>query len=444
MQHLEPLNVLLIAVGMVGGMKLVLTGLSKLKEATEGRAKASAGLTYMLFGSTLMVVPGVMSAMQATFGLPAGVEPEAPGWASQGSDLTEGIRVASGHLLSNLTLMVYLVSAIATVVGVLRIIKGLVILAQFADNGGEGNQKLKPKYGILQLVVGGALGALFPAAVRVQETVGWDKVGDAFSLAASGEAGAVDNGLGSLLNYFQAAQAIWLLYGVMAVAFIGGFALIAIGLNGLKDADLGDTASGPTKPLMQLLSGAGLMGIAAFMPAAAQTFGLSGEINIATSTAGEASCSGGGWQCAVAGFASNAAGPLTTATLAVAVIVGAVLIASALFGFAKIGGQGGQREQVGGLLAKLVVGAILVNAFQFTDGLLSQSFGLLGAGDVVNSFSAKASQCSSAIAYKEGAPQMTEDQLKALLSVCFIALLPIRPYRRDQGSPDEEGPCRWK
>jgi uncharacterized membrane protein HdeD (DUF308 family) len=118
--------------------------------------------------------------------------------------------------------MVYLVSAIATVVGVLRIIKGLVILAQSADNGSEGNQKLKPKYGILQLVVGGALGALFPAAVRVQETVGWDKVGDAFSLATSGEAGAVDNGLGSLLNYFQAAQAIWLLYGVMAVAFIGG------------------------------------------------------------------------------------------------------------------------------------------------------------------------------------------------------------------------------
>lgn len=442
MDHMGTVQVFVVAVGAVIGVRMLMTGLIKLKEASDGKGKAATGAYYLFFGAALCVVPGVIASFVNTFGL-AGQ----PAWdqnLGQYETLVNqqaaGIASAANAVTSGMPTVVRLAMAVAMVIAVVSVVRGLIALAQTEDS--EANRGQKAKNAIVQVAVGSVLGAVAMAIQSTIDTFGWAtvvaQVGQTFGLSSTNAGGAAANGLGSALNVFQDTQANFLMYLVFAVSLAGGAALIVKGINGLKDMEFGDRNGSAGTPVMNMLAGAALLALPSFAPLAAQSVGLlsGGMVAVNTSAAGVANCSGAGWQCAIGGFATNAAGPLTTATLAISMIMGAVLVASSLFGFAKVAQQGG-RESVGGLLTKLVVGAILLDAYDFFDVLASATFGLAGtggaAGGAVYGFSASANQCVQSLALSygvngasaAGAGTMTQKQVADMLALCFIALYPF-------------------
>lgn len=123
----------------------------------------------------------------------------------------------------------------------------------------------------------------------------------------------------------------------------------------------------------------------------------------------------------IGNFAINAAGPLSTLVMGIAVLIGIALVASAMFALAKFGDPQQQAESPGAVGARFFVGVCLVNIFWLMD-MIGGSFGLsnLGQERLTN---------ISTLAYTAATQAQAADDLATrfnyVLDIAFMALIPF-------------------
>ena len=428
-QDLSPVQLWISAWGIAVGWLVAAKGLSRLKEASDNpQIPRSDGFVKMGVGGALAALPSIVMVGLNAFSIGGGeLDLAANGdWTS--TEGVQGLATAAAKVASTqVPAFVLLAFMVSVVTGLALFMTGLLKLKEAGEHG-----QAKPSHAVARLAAASLLVALPSAALSSIRTFGWESFSMAFGFGDSSAREAA-NGLGSALNVFQATQAAALSMLVVAASVAAGVAFVYAGVLKLKEAGEGDGRTKPSEGLSRLAGGAGLLSLPSVVQAGLQSFGIqSGVWMEGGGTAVEvlepgrmADCTAGGMQCAMAGFAANAAGPLTSASAAVAVLMGLILAAQAISALAR-GAAGGSREPAGSHVAKLAVGVLLVNSFTLADGLLSSSFGLDGLGSSVSGLSGDATQCGSVLArFTEEGGKMGEEQLKALLRLCFIALYPF-------------------
>jgi len=122
--------------------------------------------------------------------------------------------------------------------------------------------------------------------------------------------------------------------------------------------------------------------------------------------------------CAAANFAISAAGPLTTLILATCVLIGVVLVATALVGFANLG-KPGSKDTPGGLIGRFAAGVLLTNIYWLMD-VASQSLGMAGVRDLTT----LGTQAQGILSYSAS----TANPVQHLATVCGLALVALVPF----------------
>lgn len=429
-QQLTPVQIAVSALGMTLGWIVSARGLTRLKEASDSpQVPRSDGFVKLAIGGALAALPSVAMVGANTFGVMAGggLDLAANGdWSS--AEGVQGLATAAAKVASTqVPAFVLLAVMVSVATGLSLFLTGLVKLKEAGENG-----QAKASHAAARLAAASLLVSLPSAALSSIRTFGWESFAMAFGFGDSTAREAAD-GLGSALNVFQATQLAALSMLVVAASVAAGVAFVYAGVLKLKEAGEGNGQVKPSEGLSRLAGGAALLSLPSVVQAGLQSFGIqSGVWMDGAGTAIDvlepgrmADCSAGGIQCAMAGFAANAAGPLTSAAAGVAVLMGLILATQALSALAR-GAAGGSREPAGSHVAKLAVGILLVNAFTLTDGLLSSSFGLHGLGSSVSGLSEDATQCGSVLArFTEEGGKMGEEQIRALLRLCFVALYPF-------------------
>lgn len=429
-QELGPIQIAISSLGIVLGWLVTAKGFIRLKEASDSpQVSRSDGFVKIWVGGALAALPSIAMVAMNALSIGGGeLELAANGdWSS--AEGVQGLATAAAKVATTqVPAFVLLAVMVSVATGLGLFLTGLMKLKEAGEHG-----QAKPSHAVARLAAASLLVALPSAALSSIRTFGWDGFAMAFGFGGS-TAREAANGLGSALNVFQATQAAALSMLVVAASVAAGVAFVYAGVLKLKEAGEGDGRTKPSEGLSRLAGGAALLSLPSVVQAGLQSFGIQsgvwmegGGTAIDVLEPGRmADCTAGGMQCAMAGFAANAAGPLTSASAAVAVLMGLILAAQAVSALAR-GAAGGSREPAGSHVAKLAVGVLLVNSFTLADGLLSSSFGLHGLGSSVSSLSSDATTCGSVLARfsEAGGGKMGEEQLKALLRLCFVALYPF-------------------
>ncbi|EPX83419.1 hypothetical protein [Salipiger mucosus] len=122
-------------------------------------------------------------------------------------------------------------------------------------------------------------------------------------------------------------------------------------------------------------------------------------------------------------FALNAAGPLSTLVMAIAVLVGIFLVASSMIGVANMNNpQSGRQQSFGSIGTKFVVGIALVNIFLVME-VIGASFGLPSAD--TGHFTG-ITQTASEYAHVANSDGISvQERFDTVLEIAFLALVPF-------------------
>lgn len=188
--------------------------------------------------------------------------------------------------------------------------------------------------------------------------------------------------LGGMFCVFQESSVAQLLLLVMSVAFISGLFLTYKGLAKLvKVADSQGGQEPLSSALLTLASGTFLTAFPATILVGLATFGADGpwNINLAGKVEDGGTLEGSDFMTLAANFAINAAGPLSTLVMAIAVLIGIIIVMSAMFDLAKMNSPQSRSPEMSEVAGKLLVGIALVNIFWVMD-VIGASFGLNNLG----------------------------------------------------------------
>jgi len=245
--------------------------------------------------------------------------------------------------------------------------------------------------------------------------------------------GAAANNLGEMFNTAHQSNIKGLVKLVLGLSFLGGLFLMYGGLVKLKEA--GDSGGSQVKfsdGLLRLAAGSFLVALVSTVFVGLETLGSGrgvwdfGKADAAGAVGGidvDGASGTQGFLKMAGNFAINAAGPLSTLVMAVAVLIGIVLVSSALFGMSKLGSPQA-REGFGGLAMKMAVGICLTNTFWIID-VASMSFGLTDLTESnLTAISSKAD--GSLLAYQSAlADKNVTGQFKHLMGLAFLGLVPF-------------------
>lgn len=258
--------------------------------------------------------------------------------------------------------------------------------------------------------------------------------------AAQASGGAIDACTGDTLGgMFCVAQrssvtSILILIGILC--FIGGMFLAYKSLTELMQiSDSGGGLSqqgGVTTPLLKLAAATFLIalpatiaigigslgnGMGAWSPALQDDVGAPGAVG------------GDDFLSMVGSFAVNAAGPLSTLVMGVAVVIGVVLVATSLFGMARMNSPQ-SRDSFGSVAGKFFIGIGLVNIFWLMR-IIAESFGLPSqATDFFPNITSQAISYSDAITDQGSSGGFGESgslggSMENMISLAFMALIPF-------------------
>lgn len=211
---------------------------------------------------------------------------------------------------------------------------------------------------------------------------------------------------------------------LLMVCFVGGLFLFYKAAKNLLAVADGKSQSGFGSALMPLAAGTFLIALPGVIAVGLASF--TGE-NKAWNIAAQDKVGNAGMLEAndvmsmIGNFAINAAGPLSTLVMGLAVLIGIALVASSVFGLAKMSDSSQQAESPGALAARFFVGISLVNIFWLMD-MLGASFGL-------DNLKQKSLTTISNMAYTAATKaQATEDvatRFNHVIDIAFMALIPF-------------------
>ncbi|MBO9428497.1 hypothetical protein [Sulfitobacter sp. R18_1] len=244
------------------------------------------------------------------------------------------------------------------------------------------------------------------------------------SSASAQELCGGDN-LGQIFCSFQQSSVSKVVFLILGASFVGGVFLMIRGLMLLmkvSDAQSGGDAS-LGGALLHLAGGTFLIGLPTTITIGLGSFGFNGGpwlIGAEQPGTTNTGIEGTDFLAMVGNFAVNAAGPLTTLIMGIAVVIGIFLVASSLFAFAKLNAPN-SRETAGAIAMKFTIGVLMVNIFWVID-VVSVSFGLeTNQMAIYEGMSGKASQHAEAAATSTD----LEARFNSLMDLAFLALIPF-------------------
>ena len=230
--------------------------------------------------------------------------------------------------------------------------------------------------------------------------------------------------LGDMFCSFQNSTVTQLVTLIFGAAFIGGIYLFWRGLQLLIRAT--DTNGQQTKlasALLPLASGAFLIALPATIAIGLGTlYDDNGVWDFETQDKGATgTLESGDLLSMIGNFAINAAGPLSTLVMGIAVVIGIVLIASSMFGMAKLADPSGQGDTFKAVATKFFVGVCLVNVFWIMDAI-GASFGLKSMDS-----SSLTNITKNALSYATAVTETDNvtDRFNNVIQVAFMALIPF-------------------
>lgn len=240
--------------------------------------------------------------------------------------------------------------------------------------------------------------------------------------------------LGQAFQTFHQNNVENLIILVLGLTFIIGISFIGKGLLKLKEAaDTNGTQVKYTEGFYRLAAGAFLVSIVStlFMGWASLGNPYFDRGVWATKTMvkpGERFAMGDGQTLVgmAANFAIDAAGPLSTLVLALSVIIGIILVASALVSFAKLDSNGG-RESFGPVAMRFFVGILLTNSY-WALSVVSASFGFDNPFTWVggSNFSELGEQARKSIFnYNPSEEEGFMGRARSVMHIAFMGLVPF-------------------
>lgn len=232
--------------------------------------------------------------------------------------------------------------------------------------------------------------------------------------------------LGQIFCSFQQSSVSKLVILILGASFVGGIFLVVRGITLLykvSDAQSGGDST-LTGALLHLAGGTFLIGLPTTITLGLGSFGFNGSpwiIGAEAPGSTNSGVQGTDFLAMVGNFAVNAAGPLTTLTMGIAVIIGVFLVASSLFSLAKLGSPNSRGETIGVIGVKFAIGVLMVNIFWVID-VVSVSFGIeTGQLSVYEGMSHRAEGHAQAA----GASVDLEERFNNLMDLAFLALIPF-------------------
>ena len=258
--------------------------------------------------------------------------------------------------------------------------------------------------------------------------------------AAQASGGAIDACTGDTLGgMFCVAQrssvtSILILIGILC--FICGMFLAYKSLTELMQiSDSGGGLSqqgGVTTPLLKLAAATFLVALPATIAVGIGSLGNgmgAWSPSIQDDVGAPGAVGGDDFLSMVGSFAVNAAGPLSTLVMGVAVIIGVVLVATSLFGMARMNSPQ-SRDSFGSVAGKFFIGIGLVNIFWLMR-IIAESFGLPSqATDFFPNITSQAISYSDAITDQSNSGSFGESgslggSMENMISLAFMALIPF-------------------
>lgn len=237
--------------------------------------------------------------------------------------------------------------------------------------------------------------------------------------------------LGELFNTFQQNNVTLIIQLLIVFTFIAGITLIVQGFLKLKEAAASDGAQVKySEGLLRMAAGSFMVSVVSTIAVGWATLGNADGVwgwGTQAEAGSSVSLEDNNFIAMMGNFAINAAGPLSTVVMAFSVILGISLVASALFGFAKLGSPSGSRDGFGNLATRLIVGILLTNIYWAIE-ILSNSFGLVGPFEMVGgaNFSALGDAArDSLLSYPSEGENAFAGQAQVVMGVAFLALVPF-------------------
>jgi hypothetical protein len=233
--------------------------------------------------------------------------------------------------------------------------------------------------------------------------------------------------LGDIFCTFQESTLSPVILLIFGASFIGGVFLFWRGLAKLIEVADSKGQTTLSMALLPLASGSFLVALpAVIIVGIGSIFGGTTAWNFDRRTSvGSGSVKGDDFLAMVGNFAVNAAGPLATLVMGVAVVIGIVLVASSMFGLAKMSNPNAQSEKFSAIATKFFIGVCLINIFAIMQAI-SSSFGIDGRGILVGG-SDFIDITNSALKYQTAANEAktVDDRFKNVVNLAFMALIPF-------------------
>ena len=228
--------------------------------------------------------------------------------------------------------------------------------------------------------------------------------------------------LGGMFCFFQRSTVARIVALVGGIAFLLGLFMFYQALTKLAQfASPQGQQDTITQPLSMLAGGAFLVSFPLTLVIGLQSFGAQNGWNFnILQNPGDTSVSGDDILSMMANFAIDAAGPLATLTMAIAVVIGMILVISALISLPKLNGPG-NNQTAGGILAKFIAGIALVNIFWLMS-VIGASFGLDASDE-----SYFTGISNSAMAWAGQIDDNTEatERVQIMTRLIFLGLIPF-------------------
>ncbi len=269
---------------------------------------------------------------------------------------------------------------------------------------------------------------------RIAQIVSFLVMNFTFFLAMSAPASAQAVGgdfcsgdtIGGMFCAFQDSSLKPVAFLILGICFIGGVFLTYKGIVELMKTSDSQSQAGISSGLLQLAAGAFLVALPATISVGLATFGASGgiwEINTEQTSPGEGSLDGTDFLTIIGNFAINAAGPLATLVMGMAVVIGIALVASSVFSLAKISSPQSRQESIGSIGTKFFIGILLVNIFWVIEAI-STSFGISIDSEMTN-FSGMSQKASEFASEATGSGEDMEARFQLMMKLAFLALVPF-------------------
>lgn len=211
---------------------------------------------------------------------------------------------------------------------------------------------------------------------------------------------------------------------LLALCFVGGLFLFYKAARNLIDVTDGKSQAGFGSALMPLAAGTFLIALPTTIAIGLGT--ITGG-NTAWNIAAQDEVGNAGMLEAdnvmsmIGNFAINAAGPLSTLVMGLAVLIGIALVASSMFGLAKMSDSSQQAESPAAIGARFFVGICLVNIFWLMD-MIGGSFGL---ENLQQDNLTKISNLAYTAATQAQATEDVTARFNYVIDIAFMALIPF-------------------